>query len=167
MPRALKVYFARLGFFESVVAAPSQAAALRAWGVHQDLFATGDAEPTDDAKAERAAQAHPGRPLKRAVGSHGDFALDAAPPDVAGRGRGGDGGGRARPPPDRSRLDAAEASLDRVEEEQARGEAEFFRRREALEEEEASARKRWAAACKEAQADVQRERRAFAKAGGH
>jgi hypothetical protein len=81
----------------------------------------------------------------------------------------GGGGDHTRPPPrpDRSALAAAEARLEHIEDEQARGEAEFFRRREALEAEEAAARKRWAAACKAAQADVQHERRAFAKAGGH
>ena len=164
---ALKVYFARLGFFESVVAAPSQTAALRAWDVHQNLFATGDAELTDDPDAVNAAQDHPGVPLKRAVGSHGRFEVDAAATHIPApkRGRHGDGG--SRPPPDRARLDAAEARLERLEEEQARGEADFFRRREALEAEEAAARKHWAAECKEAQAAVQRERRAFARAGGH
>ena len=168
MPRALKVYFARLGFFESVVAAPSQAAALRAWGVHQNLFESGDAELTDDPDAFRAALAHPGAPLKRPVGGRGAFALEAEPPDAPAPTHRSDGGD-TRPPsrPDRSALAAAEARLERIEDEQARGEAEFFRRREGLEAEEASARKRWAAACKAAQADVQHERRAFAKAGGH
>ena len=34
----LKVSQAQFGFFDTVVAAPSQAAALRAWGVNQNLF---------------------------------------------------------------------------------------------------------------------------------
>jgi hypothetical protein len=163
MPRALKVYFAPLGFFESVVAAPSQAAALHAWGVLQDLFASGDAKVTTEPDAVEAAMAHPGAPLKRPLGARGDFRLD---PDLP-RAPEAKHGERAPPKPDRARLDAAEARLEHIEEEQARGEAEFFARREALEAEEAGARKRWAADCKQAQADVQRERRAFAKAGGH
>lgn len=165
MPRALKVYRSRLGFFETVVAAPSQKAALKAWSVHQDLFAAGEAELTTDPDAVRAARAHPGEPLKRAVGSHDPFALDAAPKSPpAPRGE------RKREPPpkpDRARLDAAEARLQRVEDEQARGEADFFDRREALEAEAAAARKRWAAEAKDARAEAQRARRAFAKAGGH
>ena len=164
MPRALKVYAAPLGFFESVVAAPSKAAALRAWGVHQDLFASGDAKVTTDAEAVEAALAHPGAPLRRAVGDKGPFKFAPdlpAPPAPPRR------AASAARRPDRSRLDAAEARLEHAEEAQARGEAEFFRRREALEAEEAAARKRWAADGKRAQADVHRERRAFVRAGGH
>jgi len=37
--RKLKVFQAQLGFYDTVVAVPGRAAALRAWGVHQDLFA--------------------------------------------------------------------------------------------------------------------------------
>jgi hypothetical protein len=161
MAHALKVYFARLGFYESVVAAPNQGAALKAWGVHQDLFAAGEADEADGADA-RAALAHPGVPLKRAIGSRGDFSLDPDPPKVAG-----DAPSKpARSAPDRSALDAAEARLEHVEDECARGEADFYRRREALEAEEAAARHRWAEARKEAQAEVQRERRAYLKSGG-
>jgi hypothetical protein len=164
MPRALKVYRTRLGFFETVVAAPSQPAALKAWGVHQDLFANGEAEVTTDADAVRAARARPGEPLKRAVGSDDVFALDAAPPKPP---RGEKRKRETVAKPDRAKLDAAEARLQRIEDEQARGEADFFDRREALEAEAAAARKRWAADAKAARADVQRARRAFAKSGGH
>ena len=48
--RKLKVFQAQFGFFDTVLAAPSQAAALRAWGTHRNLFATGHAKlATDDA----------------------------------------------------------------------------------------------------------------------
>lgn len=40
MPR-LKVFRAQMGFFDSVIAAPSQKAALEAWGARQDLFHEG------------------------------------------------------------------------------------------------------------------------------
>jgi hypothetical protein len=165
MPRALKVYRTRLGFFETVVAASSQKAALQAWSVHQDLFANGEAEVTTDPDIVRAARAHPGQPLKRPVGSHDAFALDATPQAPSGL----RAGKRKRdaPKPDRAKLDAAEARLQRIEDAQARGEANFFDRREALEAEAADARKRWAADAKAARAEVQRARRAFAKAGGH
>jgi hypothetical protein len=36
-----KVFQAQFGFYDTVVAAPSQVAALRAWGIHQNLFAGG------------------------------------------------------------------------------------------------------------------------------
>jgi hypothetical protein len=162
MAHRLKVYQARLGFFESVVAAPNQDAALEAWGVHQDLFAVGEAEVAEGAAA-RAALDHPGVPLKRAVGSDEPFALQAKPPGTPDKGRAAK---PEQPPPDRSRLDAAEARLQRIEDERARGEADFYRRREALAAEERAAHRRWAEACKEATQDVQHERRAYQKAGG-
>ena len=75
--RKLKVFQAQFGFYDTVVAAPSQAAALRAWGIHQDLFAGGQARITDDPQAVEAALANPETPLKRAVGSKEPFALEA------------------------------------------------------------------------------------------
>ena len=44
--RRLKVFQAQFGFYDTVVAASSQAAALRAWGIHQTLFANGEATET-------------------------------------------------------------------------------------------------------------------------
>ena len=49
--RRLKVYRTELGFFDTVVAAPNQSAALEAWGVHQNLFAEHRAAVTADAAA--------------------------------------------------------------------------------------------------------------------
>jgi len=92
----------------------------------------------------------------------GEFSLDPEPPRVAGEAP----SKPARSAPDRSRLDAAEARLEHVEDDCARGEADFYRRREALETEEAAARRGWAEARKEAQAEVQRERRTYLKSGG-
>jgi hypothetical protein len=165
MPRRLKVYFARLGFFESVVAAPNQAAALKAWGVRQDLFAAGEARVATD-KAAQAALEHPGVPLKRTIGGDGPFSPEAEPPRLAGKHAGGAHKSLAKPPPDRAGLDAAEAELKRLEQAHSRGEAEFYRRREALAAEEASARREWSQARKAAEQTLQRERRAYAKAGG-
>jgi hypothetical protein len=165
MPRALKVFIAPLGFFESVVAAPSKAAALRAWGVRQDLFASGEARLTTDQAAVKAATAHPGVPLKRPVGGDGAFELDPQLPRAPAAKQGGRGA-RAKPKPDRARLDAAEARLLQAEDSRADGEAELRQRREALEAETAQAERRWAAAREQAEADVQRERRAFVRAGG-
>jgi len=166
MPRRLKVYFARMGFYESVVAAPNQAEALKAWGVRQDLFATGEACVASDKNA-RAALAHPGMPLRRAIGADGAFSLDPAPPKAPAGPKPGRAATKApKPPPDRSLLQAAEARLEEVDAERARAEADFRRRREALAAEETSARRSWAEARKAALRDVQLERRAYAKAGG-
>ena len=74
--RKLKVFQAQFGFYDTIVAAPSQAAALRAWGTHQNLFANGDAKVTTDEAAVAAATAYPETPLRRAVGSSDPFALE-------------------------------------------------------------------------------------------
>src|ERR1700757_821297 len=78
--RRLKVFQTQLGFYDTVVAAPSQAAALRAWGTHQDLFASGDARLTTEPAAVEAALARPEIPLRRPIGSEGAFELEPTTP---------------------------------------------------------------------------------------
>ena len=60
MARTLKVFSTSAGFYEAVVAAPSRKAALAAWGVHDDLFASGAAREVDDPGLRDAALARPG-----------------------------------------------------------------------------------------------------------
>ena len=48
MPRALKVYITPSGFSDALVAAPIQAAALKAWGIKSNLFAEGLASVVTD-----------------------------------------------------------------------------------------------------------------------
>jgi hypothetical protein len=57
--RKLKVFQAQFGFYDTVVAAPSRAAALHAWGSRQDLFANGQAKVTTDEAAVAAAPTIP------------------------------------------------------------------------------------------------------------
>jgi colicin import membrane protein len=81
MPRKphLKVFRAHLGFYDTVVAASSQKAALAAWGAHRDEFAKGFAAVTDDLMAVKAALAQPGVVLKREYGRNGEFMADPVP----------------------------------------------------------------------------------------
>src|SRR3954452_17807754 len=74
--RKLKVFQAQFGFFDTVVAVPSQAAALRLWGTHQNLFATGHAKVVTDEAAIAAALEHPGTLLRRAVRSNDPFSIE-------------------------------------------------------------------------------------------
>src|ERR1700761_4583657 len=81
--RKLKVFQAQFGFYDTVVAASSQTAALRAWGTRQNLFASGEASVVTDPKAVEAATAHPETVLKRPVGSKAAFERDPSGlPDV-------------------------------------------------------------------------------------
>lgn len=173
--RRLKVFQAQFGFYDTVVAAPSQAAALRAWGTHQNLFSTGQAQLTDNAQAIAAAQEHPETPLRRPVGTDAPFVLEPTSlPDVPVIARVAPrqpkpGPPRPEPPKpaaDRSDLDAAEAALKAVDERRKREEADLRRRLAALEAEMDAAQSAYVAARKDASAAVVAARQAYRKAGG-
>jgi hypothetical protein len=83
MPAPLKVFQAHLGFFDTVVAVPSRAAALRAWGSRQNLFRDGQARPASDTNAITAALAKPGVVLRRPIGSSGPFSENPGLPQIA------------------------------------------------------------------------------------
>ena len=70
-----KVFRAHLGFYDTIVAAPSQKAALAAWGASPSEFAHGFAKVTQDPQAIEAALAQPGVVLRRPYGTKGAFKL--------------------------------------------------------------------------------------------
>jgi colicin import membrane protein len=80
MARKLKTYQTSVGFFDLAVAAPSMAAALRAWGADTNLFQQGFAKETDDPAIVAATLAQPGVVLRRPVGSDGAFSEHAELP---------------------------------------------------------------------------------------
>jgi hypothetical protein len=188
--RKLKVFLAPFGFYESVVAAPSQAAALRAWGTSQNLFAEGVAHVvTDDEIILKAALAQPETPLKRAIGTKDPFSLKPGSPRIAGL----DGheqqhdakvrraqAAPSKPPPDRTRLTEAEEALARLRQEQAQEQRRLQEQRAALDMEEAALRQKrnalaaeetrstrdWERRLSSAEGAVERERRNYSRAGG-
>jgi hypothetical protein len=171
--RKLKVFQTSLGFNDSVIAVPSKAAALRAWGTHQDLFAQGFAKPATEEAAIDAALAHPETPLFRAVGSNDPFELEARSlpkvPDEPKRKKSTAAKTKpekAEPPPDRSALDAAESALKTLNETRAKEEADFSRRFEELHREQDEARQSFVKARKQAEAAVMKARTAYRGAGG-
>ena len=72
MARALKVYRTPIGFHDAYVAAPSQKAALEAWGTDANLFARGSAEQVTQPDLIREPMAHPGTVIKRPRGSEAE-----------------------------------------------------------------------------------------------
>lgn len=168
--RRLKVFQAPFGFYESVLAVPSKAAALRAWGSHQDLFAYGFAKPATDERAIAAALAHPGIPLVRAVGSRDPFEIKARGlpklPRMPKPSKQAAPKPKPKPPPDRSRLDAAETALAGLEEDYRRDQAELARRMDMLRDEQNATRRRHAEKKNAAQAELRAARTAYRKAGG-
>jgi hypothetical protein len=173
--RKLKVFQAQFGFFDTVVAVPSQAAALRAWGVRQNLFAEGQAAPASDPEAIKAALAHPDTPLRRAVGSDEPFVLEPtslprvpdapkrAAPKPAAKAKPQPA---SKPPADRRALDAAEAALRKLDENRRREEAAFRDQQDALDAGRNAAQTAYVAGRKAATVDVVEARKAYRAAGG-
>lgn len=150
MPRKLKVFRTPFGFHDAYVAAPSQKAALEAWGSDSNLFGLGMAELVTDGALTKQPLETPGKVIKLARGSADEHFAALPPSERAPRDRlepaenGGNdqrGKGPARsksspdlakrepptkpkPRPSRDKLDAAEATLEKAE----------FERRDAIEE---------------------------------
>ena len=172
--RHLKVFQVHLGFYDTVVAAPSQAAALRAWGTRQNLFADGQARITDDPRAVEAALAHPEIPLKRAVGSTDPFARESihlpkvpdTPKPEGAKAKRRAAASPPRPAADRSALDAAEAALRALDQDRKEEEATFRRRQDDLEAERKAAQASYVDRHKAAAEALLDARTAYRKAGG-
>ncbi len=123
MPK-LKLFRTASGFHDSYVAAPSRAAALRAWGARTDLFAMGAAEQVDDAELMKQASAKPGTVFKAKRGKPGEMEeARAAKPKPK------------RKPPSRAALDRAEAALATLERKQQAERAELDKQIARLERE--------------------------------
>jgi hypothetical protein len=83
MPQPLRVYRTHLGFYDANVAAPSQKAALEAWGVRQNLFQKGMASVVGDDEIIRLARSKPGVVLRRMFGSKEKFTEKPRAPKAA------------------------------------------------------------------------------------
>lgn len=129
----LKVFATRIGIRDWVVAAPSQKAALAAWDVRDNLFASGAAWVVDNPEAIAAAMKTPGVPTPAPgqksvrVSSAEVISLESRRPKAA----------PAKPAPkrDRGKLDAAEAALAKHVSDAKRERAAMEKRRRLLEDE--------------------------------
>jgi hypothetical protein len=149
----LKVYRTVAGFYDAYVAAPSQKAALAAWGSDRDLFARGIAEQVTDPALMAEPLASPGTvvkhsrgttaeqiaalPEQRAPAAPRDADADADPKPTAKP----QAKPKPKPRPKRDELDAAEEALtslqadfDRKKKDLAEREAALARDRRALEQ---------------------------------
>ena len=110
-----------MGFVDAVVAAPSRKAALEAWGVHDNLFATGRATVVADPDLIARALETPGRIVRVPVGTDEAILKGAKPPPPGAGAPAAKPTSKARgtrkaqapapPPPDRSGPTKAEAEL--------------------------------------------------------
>jgi hypothetical protein len=126
--RRLKVFRTPIGFHDAYVAAPSQKAALEAWGADGNLFAQGIAEQVDDPKLIEEPLARPGEVIKRVRGSLDEHVAALGKKDRPSprspaasrplpRGE-GERKKRPKPRPSRDALDAAEEALEKAEKKQ-------------------------------------------------
>ncbi len=140
MAKKLKVFRTPIGFHDAYVAAPSQKAALEAWGADSNIFAQGIAEQVDDPKLMEEPLANPGKVIKRVRGSADEhFAAlgkgekkakgpSPAPP-LSERGK----KPKPKPRPSRDKLDAAEEALEKLEKKQRKKLREIDEEMRALE----------------------------------
>lgn len=69
MPRALRVFRLPIGFHDAYVAAPTQKAAIEAWGSDRDVFQRKQAELVTDPELTREPLENPGQVIKRLRGT--------------------------------------------------------------------------------------------------
>lgn len=130
MPRALKVYRIPVGFHDAYVAAPSQKAAIEAWGSDKDVFQRGQAELVTDKALTKEPLERPGEIVKRLRGTAAEQIAALGPASRGPRGetearkpaKGPKGRTNAtpkpprpKPRPSRKKLDEAEAALAEAE----------------------------------------------------
>lgn len=121
MPRKLKVFRTTTGFHDAYVAAPSQKAALEAWGADANLFARGVAEQVTDPKLMAEPLKRPGEVIKlsrgdlsaqlKAFGPRRKPKAKADAPEESAKPR---KAAKPKPPPKRDKVNAAEATLKKT-----------------------------------------------------
>ena len=137
----LKVFRTSTGFHDAYVAAPSQKAALAAWGSDHDLFARGIAERVEDPELTREPLEHPGTVIRRLRGTTAEqiAALPKDkprarrdPPEARSPSRASKTTPKPKPRPDRAPVREAEDALAEAEARHAEALAELARREAAL-----------------------------------
>jgi len=155
-PSKLKVFRTPIGFHDAYVAAPSQKAALEAWGSDHNLFARGEAERVEDPALTAEPLAHPGQVIKRLRGT-AEEQLAALPPDKK---RQPAAASDVRKKPAKPVPRPTRAPLDRAEEALAKAEQRHAETLAALAAQEEDLRRRRRAAEKARDAELDKLRAA-------
>jgi len=141
MPRKLKVFRTPIGFHDAYVAAPSQKAALEAWGSEANLFARGTAEQVTDPRLTAEPLKRPGEVIRV---SRGDLKaqLKALSPRKKAKAKAvperksaakARKAAKPKPPPKRDRVDRAEGALAEAHEKQRKARAVLERQQTTIE----------------------------------
>jgi hypothetical protein len=143
MPRKLKVFRTPIGFYDAYVAAPSQKAALEAWGADANLFARGTAEQVTDRRLMAEPLKHPGEVIRvsrgdlkaqlKALGPRKKSTARVRPVPKRTGAEQPKKPSEPKPPPKRDRVDRAEAALAQARERQRKERAILEKQQETLE----------------------------------
>lgn len=169
MARKLKVFRTAIGFHDAYVAAPSQKAALEAWGATNNLFAIGSAEVVDDKDLMEEPLASPGKVIRRIRGSLEEHlaagserkkvkARQTTPTKPSRKAK------TAKPRPSRDKLDQAEVALEAAQADAASEMEAFDRRAADLRRERAAAEVRRAKAIAQLERELDRVRTRYERA---
>ena len=134
----LKVFRTPIGFHDAYIAAPSQKAALEAWGADANLFARGVAEVVTDPQLTKEPLAKPGEVIRKLRGTAAEHVaalpksvkklkskaaeIEAVPSKRRPKAR----------PPSRSKVTAAEKAVAEMEARHQAAEEELAKRERAL-----------------------------------
>ena len=147
MAAKLKVYRTAIGFHDAYVAAPSQKAALAAWGTDKPLFARRAAEVVTDPALTAEPLGRPGEVVKRLRGTEAEqiAALSSDGPtrkDAVAPGKPAATKPTVKLKPSRAKLEVAERAADEAEEQHAAERTDIDARERALREERKDLEKR-------------------------
>jgi hypothetical protein len=176
LARKLKVFRTPIGFHDAYVAAPSQKAALKAWGSDADLFGRGIAELVTDEELTREPLAHPGKVIKRLRASAAEqlAALPADDSKLKPSARKGKPTAKTKqvnkaepasqPRPSRANIEEAERRLSELIDRQTAEEQELRAREKALDHERRDLDRTQGRNREAAERDVDQARRAHSDA---
>lgn len=132
----LKVFRTPIGFHDAYVAAPSQKAAIEAWGSGKDIFARGEAEVVTDPALTAEPLASPGTVIKKLRGSAAEQIAALGPDEPPARkGKAAARPAKKAPRPSREKLEKAEAAVAAAKEKRAAALGEIAERQAELERE--------------------------------
>jgi len=137
--RRLKVFRHSIGFHDAYIAAPSQKAALAAWGAESDLFARGLAERVEDPDLMREPLANPGKVIRRLRGTSAEqiaaLPADAPRPRAPRTAKAAPTTPPPEPRPDHSAVDRAERDMAELETRHRKAQAALAQRQADLDHE--------------------------------
>lgn len=137
MARKLKVFRTPIGFHDAYVAAPSQKAALQAWGADADLFARGVAELVTEPALMEEPLADPGKVIRKIRGTMDEHmaALPANPKRKPTAEAEAPPSTHAKPRPSRAKVAQAEQAIEDAEQRYNEARQDIAKREAALRKE--------------------------------